>query len=109
MKKKILSCYFEPSGSDCECVNCGKRVTSDNCNGLRSQCKPRRDLSGKEVVHRTKSLGDITEGMLKRIGVTQDRYKAAKELFGLSPSCNCNKRKEWLNSVSDWWMGEKDA
>jgi len=38
-----------------------------------------------------------------------DRYKAAKELFGLSPACNCNKRKEWLNSVSDWWMGEKDA
>jgi hypothetical protein len=48
-------------------------------------------------------LGDAVESLLKGIGVTQDRYKAAKELFGLPPNCGCNARKEWLNKVSDWW------
>jgi hypothetical protein len=52
-------------------------------------------------------LGDAVESLLASIGVTQDRYKAAKELFGLPPNCGCTLRKEWLNKVSDWWNKEK--
>jgi hypothetical protein len=44
-------------------------------------------------------LGDRTEQLLKSIGITEDRYREAKKLFGLAPRCNCPKRKRWLNKV----------
>ena len=50
-------------------------------------------------------LGDWTEALLKRAGVTQDRYKAAKEALGMAPTCNCAARKEWLNKVGAWLSG----
>jgi hypothetical protein len=50
----------------------------------------------------TLGLGDYTEQLLSSIGVTKDRYAAAKELFGLAPTCNCETRKEWLNKVGAW-------
>lgn len=51
-------------------------------------------------------LGDITESLLQKIGVTKERYIEAKKMFGGAPTCNCEKRKAWLNKVSDWWRGE---
>jgi hypothetical protein len=47
-------------------------------------------------------LGDYTEQLLSSLGVTKDRYSAAKELFGLAPTCDCQVRKEWLNKVGAW-------
>ncbi len=47
-------------------------------------------------------LGDYTEQLLSSIGVTKDRYRAAKELFGLAPTCNCESRQQWLNTVGAW-------
>jgi hypothetical protein len=52
-------------------------------------------------------LGDAVESVLAGIGITPDRYAAAKEFFGLPPNCGCAARKEWLNKVSDWWNKEK--
>ncbi len=54
-------------------------------------------------------LGDATERLLSSIGITEDRVKQAKELFGLAPKCNCAKRKLWLNKISDWWRGESQG
>lgn len=51
-------------------------------------------------------LGDWTERQLKKLGVAQDRYKAAKEYAGLAPTCSCEARKQWLNKVSEWWRGQ---
>jgi hypothetical protein len=48
-------------------------------------------------------LGDYTERLLKSIGVTPERYVAAKAFAGLAPTCNCAARKEWLNKVGEWW------
>ena len=48
-------------------------------------------------------LGDRTEAALKAIGVTEERYKEVKKLFGLPPDCNCQARKDFLNRVSEWW------
>jgi hypothetical protein len=48
-------------------------------------------------------LGDQVEGLLASIGITKDRYAAAKELFGLPPTCSCSSRQEWLNKISVWW------
>ena len=41
--------------------------------------------------------------LLKRVGITEDRYQTAKQMFGLAPTCGCAERKEWLNRVTDWW------
>lgn len=63
-----------------------------------------QQVSKREVAAKAPPrLGDWTEKQLKRIGVTEDRYKAAKELFGFAPSCDCTRRKKWLNDVSAWW------
>jgi hypothetical protein len=43
-------------------------------------------------------LGDMVEGTLKRMGVTEERFK---EWFNLK-ECNCSKRKAWLNKVFSW-------
>ena len=51
-------------------------------------------------------LGDWTEKQLKKIGITQEWYKEVKVKFGLAPTCGCDKRKKWLNSVSSWWNGQ---
>lgn len=50
--------------------------------------------------------GDSVTSALKKIGVTEERYKAVKEMFGLPPTCGCAKRREWLNAVGRWWNGE---
>lgn len=51
--------------------------------------------------------GDGVTAALKKIGVTEERYKAVKELFGLPPTCGCPQRREWLNKVGRWWTGEE--
>ena len=43
-------------------------------------------------------LGDLIEGALTSIGITEERFK---EWFNLK-ECNCSKRKAWLNSVFSW-------
>ena len=48
-------------------------------------------------------LGDWTERLLASVGVTKERYIAAKDLFGFAPECSCDDRQEWLNRVSAWW------
>ena len=50
--------------------------------------------------------GDAVTTALKKIGVTEEGYKAAKQLFGLPPTCGCAKRREWLNRVGEWWNGK---
>ena len=45
-------------------------------------------------------FGDKVEKALKAMGITEDRYKEVKRMFGLPPKCNCSKRKAWLNKVS---------
>ena len=43
-------------------------------------------------------LGDMVEGTLKRMGITEERFK---EWFNLK-ECKCSKRKAWLNKVFSW-------
>lgn len=93
-----MNCVPTIQGERLVCVCC-KRVFPKLANiDTIAQC--RCDDDGQE------GLGDWTERMLSSVGVTQERYVAAKEIFGLAPTCNCAKRKEWLNKVSDWWRGE---
>jgi hypothetical protein len=51
--------------------------------------------------------GDAVTRALKKIGVTEERYKEVKAMFGLPPTCGCPQRREWLNQVGRWWTGEE--
>lgn len=100
---------------DGACSQCGHKMTP----GLRGrQCPAAAQERGRPeppIVQSVKprkckenkpGLGDLTERWLTKIGVTKERYIEAKQMFGLAPTCNCEKRKEWLNSVIDWWRGQ---
>ena len=64
-------------------------------------------VDGTTTVYRTDTdkkhvmpgLGDRLEQLLTGFGITQETYKAAKVKFGAMPTCNCDKRKAWLNKV----------
>jgi hypothetical protein len=77
-------CTFISGGSDrYRCAECGFEVTTKNT----------------PIYRKCKGLGDRVESALSSIGITQERYKAAKRAIGLSDDCNCNERKEWLNKL----------
>jgi hypothetical protein len=50
--------------------------------------------------------GDVLTRWLKDFGITEESYKEIKEKFGLPPTCDCSKRREWLNRVGRWWNKE---
>jgi hypothetical protein len=43
-------------------------------------------------------LGDIVQATLNKVGITEERFK---QFFGIK-SCNCEKRKQWLNKILSW-------
>jgi len=47
-------------------------------------------------------LGDRVEKYLKKINVTEENYKAAKEALGALPDCNCSDRKKILNRIEEY-------
>ena len=44
-------------------------------------------------------LGDLAGAFFASVGVTEERYRAAKSALGLDPECNCDARKKWLNEM----------
>lgn len=70
-------------------------------NGVCPACgRPRPPVEGKVVRECLWQLGDDLEHALSAIGITQERWRAAKAQLGLPPTCNCDKRKAWLNRAS---------
>lgn len=96
-----------------QCSVCHWTIPHDSPAPMRRWCKASKQreeyqpgrVDSRSADRPAPRLGDYTERLLSSIGVTQDRYKAAKELFGLAPTCNCDKRKAWLNRVGEWWLG----
>jgi hypothetical protein len=95
-----VACPFPASSKGTACPDCGYVLKRDY------DSIPRRRCGSPPPVETNHGLGDQVESLLASIGVTPDRYIAAKEFCGLPPTCGCKSRKEWLNNVSDWWRGE---
>jgi len=53
--------------------------------------------TSKEEYNRL-GLGDVVEQVLNKFGITESRFK---KWFNLQ-SCNCGKRKSWLNNFFSW-------
>lgn len=106
------SCDFVMAGNYWRCTKCGIRVSIfdfPKSHGIfRRKCKVVEASLKVDSAREALKLGDRVEALLSSIGITQQRYKEVKELFGLPPTCNCGKRKEWLNRVSDWWRGRQE-
>jgi hypothetical protein len=90
-----------------KCIDCLRPQLE--CSTDRA-CRP---MTGNELTHPPQAdqlmrvrdgLGDYTERLLKKLGITPERYVAAKEFAGLAPTCNCAARKQWLNKVGEWWV-----
>lgn len=90
------NCIFARVGHECVCRKCGQRIAFHECGTLVAMCR-------QPAATPKAGLGDYTESLLHSVGITKERYQAAKQLFGLAPTCHCDERKEWLNSVSAWW------
>jgi hypothetical protein len=44
-------------------------------------------------------LGDRVAAALARVGITEQRYRLAKQAIGLKPDCDCKKRQRLLNQL----------
>lgn len=44
-------------------------------------------------------LGDRVAAVLARVGITEQRYRAAKRAIGLRGDCNCKQRQRRLNEL----------
>ena len=49
-----------------------------------------------------RGLGDLAGDFFASLGITEERYIAAKVVLHLDPTCNCADRRMWLNE-----MGQK--
>lgn len=92
-------CNFPNGKAGDLCERCGRELPRDLFHNevYRQQC------AGTPAER--KKLGDKVEALFASIGITQDKYKEVKEKFGWPPTCDCPKRKEWLNRVDDWLHG----
>lgn len=93
-----MICDWESLTKGSKCKTCDNRLPRDYDKPPISPCG---DVHQPQI-----PLGDYTERLLSSVGITKERYKQVKEIFGLAPECRCEKVQKWLNRVSEWWRGE---
>ena len=47
----------------------------------------------------TRGLGDLAGDFFASLGISEERYKAAKVAMFLDPKCGCADRRKWLNEL----------
>jgi len=48
-----------------------------------------------------RDLGDVMADFFESLGITKDRYKAAKAAMRLKATCGCDARRQWLNDLGE--------
>ena len=92
MGGRMLTCVFERVEEGLlRCKVCGREVATTAGPGRTHAICRQQDVSFQ--------LGDELEKALTAIGITKDTYRKAKAAMGFPPTCNCDKRKEWLNQM----------
>ena len=46
-------------------------------------------------------LGDLAGEFFSSLGISEERYKAAKAALHLDPKCGCADRRKWLNELGE--------
>lgn len=63
---------------------------------------PRRIENAKTTsdIDNQQQAGDALEDLLTSYGVTKEWWKEYKSKHGLPPTCGCDRRREYLNELS---------
>lgn len=84
------------------------KVTPAENNSIRTDVQAVVDeLKAKGITdntqeHEVVGLGDLVEGVLKKVGITEERFKA---FFNLQ-ECGCKDRKKFLNGILSWYKNK---
>lgn len=57
------------------------------------------NVDHQETLKPKPGLGDLAGEFFSSLGVTEERYKAAKVALYLDPKCGCADRRRWLNEL----------
>lgn len=105
-------CIWEESDGKFTCIVCGvvrHRPLKRRCAGAKNvktysgaRHKIASSGSNPSKYRSNNGLGSLTDRLLGSVGINESRYREIKSKFGLCPTCNCKKRKEWLNKVTRW-------
>lgn len=81
---------YEKLAFACRCVN-----------GVPPARKDGEVIAPKRTMPQPPLLGDKVEEFLESYGISKEWYAEFKEKHGLRPSCGCQKRQEWLNTLTE--------
>jgi hypothetical protein len=84
-----------------QCPQCGKR-RSVRVFPIHCSC-------GFTQYHNPPGLGDRVAATLARLGITEGRYRRAKQLMGLAGDCGCKSRQRRLNELTAHRHHPKEA
>jgi hypothetical protein len=74
----------------------------------RIENRRKRGVVFGATIRHEERLGDKLANALEAVGVTKDRWTAAKASLGLPATCNCPARQVWLNNLDEsLGLGEK--
>lgn len=92
------------------CTQCGRAVPPRRAKNCPAKSRENNPVAVRPKPEKRAELGDLTERMLKSLGVTQERVEACLKKVGLPPHCGCAERKEamnqWSMKVRAWLSGE---
>jgi len=88
-------------------MRCGFALPSGMGDATKKNCLAEPHAIGIEKLRQIEiakeqpkpQLGDRLESLLKKVGITQEKYKELKEMAGFSPTCNCPQRHRFLNKL----------
>ncbi len=63
--------------------------------------QPASDDSPQAAPEPKPGLGDLAGEFFVSLGISEDRYKAAKAVIYLDPTCGCADRRKWLNELGE--------
>ena len=84
-----------------------KQVVENDNRRILNELEPLiNELKRNGVKHNqdyTEGLGDVVEAALKKVGITEAKFKA----FWKLQECGCMGRKKWLNGILHWHRKNK--
>jgi len=90
----LSNCQFTSHGrSKLRCIACGRLVRLGDIRARHCRSdSPKRSAKSPQ-------LGDRLESLLKKVGITEEKYRELKVMAGFSPTCNCPQRHRFLNKL----------
>jgi len=90
-------CKYKQVNGELFCEDCGIELRG---RWNAKQLPPRNCPANATTLPESKpQLGDRLESLLKKVGITEEKYRELKAMAGFSPTCNCPQRRRFLNKL----------